>query len=139
MSVLDDIIAGVREDLAAREAAVGLDQLKEAARRMPSARDGVSALRNPAGTVSIISEVKRASPSKGALSHIADPAALAAEYEAGVLPRSPCSRNSAGSAARSPTWRPSGPPSTSPSSGRTSSSAPTRSGRPAPTGPTSFS
>ena len=83
MSVLDDIIAGVRQDLAAREAAVGLDQLKEAARRMPSARDGVSALRNPAGTVSIISEVKRASPSKGALSHIADPAALAAEYEAG--------------------------------------------------------
>lgn len=83
MSVLDDIIAGVREDLAIRQARVSLDQLKEAAQRMPSARDGVSALRNPEGAVSIIAEVKRASPSKGALSHIPDPAALAGEYEAG--------------------------------------------------------
>lgn len=83
MTVLDDIIAGVREDLAVRQAAMSLDQLKEVARRVPSAMDGVAALRNPQGAVSIIAEVKRSSPSKGALSHIPDPAALAAEYEAG--------------------------------------------------------
>ncbi|MGM0384427.1 MAG: indole-3-glycerol phosphate synthase TrpC [Actinomycetota bacterium] len=83
MSVLDDIIAGVREDLAIRQVEVSLDRLKEIAQRVPSAKDGVSALRNPGGAVSIIAEVKRASPSRGPLSHIADPAALAAEYESG--------------------------------------------------------
>ena len=37
MTVLDEIIAGVREDLALREAKVSLDQLKERASRIPSA------------------------------------------------------------------------------------------------------
>ena len=39
MTVLDEIIAGVREDLALREARVSLDQLKERASRIPSARN----------------------------------------------------------------------------------------------------
>ena len=50
-------------------------------RKAPPAKDGVAALRGDG--VKVICEVKRSSPSKGALAAIADPAALAADYEAG--------------------------------------------------------
>jgi indole-3-glycerol phosphate synthase len=82
VSVLDDILAGVREDLAARQAAVSLTQLQERAARLPSARDAYAVL-TAEGGIKVIAEVKRASPSKGALSPIHDPAALAREYESG--------------------------------------------------------
>ncbi|WP_314172792.1 indole-3-glycerol phosphate synthase TrpC [Streptomyces winkii] len=81
MSVLDEIIEGVREDLAARQAHVGLDELKERAAAAPPAKDGIAALKGE--DVRVICEVKRSSPSKGALAAIADPAALAADYETG--------------------------------------------------------
>ncbi len=81
MTVLDDILVGVREDLAERQARTPLDELKERAAALPPARDGAAALRGPG--VAVIAEVKRSSPSKGALAAIADPAALAADYEAG--------------------------------------------------------
>ncbi|MGZ4427558.1 MAG: indole-3-glycerol phosphate synthase TrpC [Nocardioidaceae bacterium] len=81
MSVLDEIIDGVRLDLAEREVATPLDALKEAARRAPDVVDPMPAFR--ADGVSVIAEVKRSSPSKGALATIADPAALAADYQAG--------------------------------------------------------
>ncbi len=81
MSVLDEIIEGVRIDLAEREAAVPLDRLKEQARRAPDALDPMPAYRAPG--VSVIAEVKRSSPSKGALATISDPAALAANYQSG--------------------------------------------------------
>lgn len=81
MSVLDDIIDGVRLDLAAREATTSLDELKARVREVPDAIDPLPAFRAPG--VSVIAEVKRASPSRGALATIADPAALAADYEAG--------------------------------------------------------
>ncbi|MFI2610085.1 indole-3-glycerol phosphate synthase TrpC [Kitasatospora sp. NPDC018619] len=81
MSVLDSIIEGVREDLAERQARVSLDELKELAAKAPEAKDGVAALRGDG--VRVICEVKRSSPSKGALASIADPAALAADYAAG--------------------------------------------------------
>ncbi|MBF9070932.1 indole-3-glycerol phosphate synthase TrpC [Streptacidiphilus fuscans] len=81
MSVLDEIIAGVREDLAERQSQVSLDELKELAAKAPEAKDGVAALGGEG--VAVICEVKRSSPSKGALAAIADPAALAADYAAG--------------------------------------------------------
>ncbi len=81
MSVLDDILDGVRADLAARQQATPLERLKEKATRAPSPRDVMAAFAGP--EVSVIAEVKRASPSKGALAAIADPAALAVDYEAG--------------------------------------------------------
>ena len=81
MSVLDEIIDGVRLDLAAREAHRPLDQVKAAARQAADALDPMPGFR--AGGVSVIAEVKRASPSRGTLAAIPDPAALAADYEAG--------------------------------------------------------
>lgn len=82
MTVLDEIVAGVREDLAAREARTPLGEVKELAARRPSAIDAVARLRVE-DAVTVIAEVKRSSPSKGALATISDPAALAAEYETG--------------------------------------------------------
>ncbi|MGH3372635.1 MAG: indole-3-glycerol phosphate synthase TrpC [Nocardioidaceae bacterium] len=81
MSVLDEIVDGVRVDLAEREAAVPLAEVKEAARRAPDALDPLPTFR--AEGVSVIAEVKRSSPSKGALADITDPARLAADYQAG--------------------------------------------------------
>ncbi|MEU6997796.1 indole-3-glycerol phosphate synthase TrpC [Nonomuraea sp. NPDC046570] len=80
-SVLDEILDGVRADLAVRQEAVSLDELKARAAKAPSAKDAHAALGGD--KVSVIAEVKRSSPSKGALAAIADPAALAADYEAG--------------------------------------------------------
>src|ERR1700735_3646535 len=81
VSVLDEILDGVRADLADRQRHVSLDQLKEMARRAASPRDAMAALR--AEGVTVIAEVKRASPSRGKMAAITDPAALAADYEAG--------------------------------------------------------
>ncbi|WP_328844876.1 indole-3-glycerol phosphate synthase TrpC [Streptomyces sp. NBC_00258] len=79
--VLGEIIDAVRADLAERQARVSLDELKERAAKAPAAKDGLAALRGD--SVKVICEVKRSSASKGALAAIADPAALAADYEAG--------------------------------------------------------
>ncbi|WP_232675854.1 indole-3-glycerol phosphate synthase TrpC [Nocardioides sp. R-C-SC26] len=81
MSVLDDIIIGVREDLARREAEVSLADLRARLADADAVRDPMPHLRAPGS--SVISEVKRRSPSKGDLADIPDPAALAAEYAAG--------------------------------------------------------
>ena len=83
MSVLEGIIAGVMEDLRVRESAVPMEEVKELALRAPDAKDAVSALRGSDGAVTIISEVKRSSPSKGELAAIPDPASLASIYERG--------------------------------------------------------
>jgi indole-3-glycerol phosphate synthase len=77
MSVLDAIIEGVREDLAARR--LPLAQLQEKLDSAPAVIDAHPRLR--AAEMNVIAEVKRSSPSKGALAPIADPVALAQQYE----------------------------------------------------------
>jgi indole-3-glycerol phosphate synthase len=81
MSVLDDIVAGVREDVEARQAANPLAEVQARARDARPALDALAALRAPG--VGVIAEVKRRSPSKGALAEITDPAELAVQYAAG--------------------------------------------------------
>ena len=81
-SVLDDIVAGVREDLAPRMAAVPEAELERRAAAAPPALDAEAALRSQPG-IAVIAEVKRSSPSKGALADIPDPATLAASYAQG--------------------------------------------------------
>jgi indole-3-glycerol phosphate synthase len=81
MSVLDEILGGVRADLAERERLVSLEQLKTIAAKQPPTRDPLPLFRSPG--VSVIAEVKRSSPSQGSLAEIADPAALASDYESG--------------------------------------------------------
>lgn len=81
VTVLDEILVGVREDVEARKSVVSLDELKARCVDLPPARDAKSMLKSE--HVSVIAEVKRASPSKGMLAEIADPASLARDYEAG--------------------------------------------------------
>lgn len=81
MSVLDDIVAGVRIDLADREQRLPFDAVRELAARAPAPRDPMPAFR--AEGISVISEVKRRSPSKGDLADIPDPTVLARAYQRG--------------------------------------------------------
>ena len=80
-SVLESIVAGVRTDLAVREAEVDFSEIKRRAAAAPPPLDVLAALRAPG--IGVIAEVKRASPSRGSLAAIADPAGLAKEYAAG--------------------------------------------------------
>ncbi len=81
MSVLDEILAGVAEDLQVRMAATPIEELKARAHKQAPALDPMPAFR--ADGISVIAEVKRCSPSKGTLANIKDPAALAHDYAAG--------------------------------------------------------
>jgi indole-3-glycerol phosphate synthase len=80
-TVLDGILDGVLADLAQRQSETPLAELRSRVADAPPARDPLPGFR--ADGVSIIAEVKRRSPSKGALADIPDPAKLAAEYAAG--------------------------------------------------------
>ncbi|WP_079599317.1 indole-3-glycerol phosphate synthase TrpC, partial [Mycobacteroides abscessus] len=64
-----------------RKAVVDLATVKAAAKAAPKPLDVMAALREPG--IAVIAEVKRASPSRGALAEISDPAELAKAYEDG--------------------------------------------------------
>ncbi len=81
MSVLEAILEGVREDLAAREAAVPFAEIRARALDAPAPVPALEVLRAPG--VGVIAEVKRRSPSRGSLADISDPAKLAVVYADG--------------------------------------------------------
>lgn len=80
--MLADLVAGAVADASERRRARSLAEVEAAALDRAPALDAVAALR-PAERVKIIAEVKRASPSRGRLSDIADPASLALSYQTG--------------------------------------------------------
>ncbi|MFZ2964161.1 MAG: indole-3-glycerol phosphate synthase TrpC [Rhodoglobus sp.] len=80
--MLADLVAGALQDASDRRAALGLAEVEAAALAAPAPVDAIAALR-PRDAVHIIAEIKRASPSRGSLAEIPDPASLAVSYEAG--------------------------------------------------------
>lgn len=81
LNVLDQIIEGVQEDLAERKKQVVLNELMVKISEVNPAIDVLPSLQS--SKLSVIAEVKRSSPSKGALAKISDPAELALRYQAG--------------------------------------------------------
>ena len=80
--MLTELLAGAVADAEQRRATRPLSVVEAAAASQPPAIDALSVLA-PADQVKIIAEVKRASPSRGTLAQILDPAALAVSYEFG--------------------------------------------------------
>mgnify|MGYP000194242697 CR=1 FL=1 len=76
-NVLDSIIEGVLEDVQKR--IVPMAQIREQLQSAPKLRNAYSALSKE--PMRLIAEVKRSSPSKGELAVIADPVALAENYQ----------------------------------------------------------
>src|SRR4051812_3924413 len=81
--ILDDILTNKRDEVAARREREAEDSVAARATEAPPARDFLGALQQPG--VSIISEIKRQSPAKGALRLDMDAPTMAATYaEAGA-------------------------------------------------------
>ncbi|MFE2289636.1 indole-3-glycerol phosphate synthase TrpC [Streptomyces sp. NPDC059452] len=79
--VLDQINDAVRASLVERVRRVPESELRALAQDAAPALDAAAALRRRPGGVQVIAEVKRASPSRGSLAEIPDPAELALAYE----------------------------------------------------------
>ena len=80
MSVLGEIVGNTRKEVARRQTAIPRVGLERQCREAPPARDFEAALRAQPGTVRLIAEVKKASPSRGALARDLDPVAVALAY-----------------------------------------------------------
>ncbi|MEI9992182.1 MAG: indole-3-glycerol phosphate synthase TrpC [Rhizomicrobium sp.] len=85
MTVLDDIAAYKREEVAAAKARLSMAEIETAARAAPPVRGFRAALERARaeGRYGLIAEVKKASPSKGLIRADFDPPALARAYELG--------------------------------------------------------
>lgn len=82
VSILHDLVEGAIEDARERERQIPLREVERRAESLPPARDVMAALA-PADTIRVIAEIKRASPSRGHIADIPDPAAHARVYEEG--------------------------------------------------------
>ncbi|WP_438855558.1 indole-3-glycerol phosphate synthase TrpC [Agromyces sp. M3QZ16-3] len=80
--MLSELTANAVADAEARRADRPMAEVEAAALARPDALDALVALA-PADRVKVIAEIKRSSPSRGALAAIDDPAALARTYELG--------------------------------------------------------
>ena len=80
MSVLDEIVANTRAEVARRRATIPRGTLERQCGAAPAPRDFEGALRPPPGAVRLIAEVKKASPSRGVLARDLDPVTLATAY-----------------------------------------------------------
>jgi indole-3-glycerol phosphate synthase len=81
MTVLEEIILGVKEDLHNRKSLVSHEEIVERAHQAPPVLDVLHRINEE--TFGVIAEVKRSSPSKGELAQISDPATLALAYQSG--------------------------------------------------------
>lgn len=77
--MLDSLYAGSLADAAAREELHSINEVESLALAASPALNALEFLA-PAEHIKVLAEVKRASPSKGAMAEIADPAALASTY-----------------------------------------------------------
>lgn len=83
-TILDDILAKKRDEVAARKARVSMELIDLKLRRTPPPRDFLGAVRRgPGEPVRVIAELKRASPSKGIFAPEYHPEVIAADYARG--------------------------------------------------------
>jgi indole-3-glycerol phosphate synthase len=78
--LLQGLYKGSLEDAKTRESLVSANELERLIGQLPPALDALEFFR-PRDTVHILAEIKRASPSRGNLAAITDPAALADVYQ----------------------------------------------------------